>query len=63
MSVALTDHFHLVAQAPGGVKRLRELILTLAVQLKVVAQNGYERPADSTCVPSCQDPADQSPAF
>jgi hypothetical protein len=28
----LVRHFDLIAQAPGGVARLRELILTLAVQ-------------------------------
>jgi type I restriction enzyme S subunit len=44
MSAKLTDHFHLVAQAPGGVKRLRELILTLAVQGKLVPQDVSDEP-------------------
>lgn len=35
-------HFHEIANAPGGVVRLRELILTLAVQGKVVDQNPSE---------------------
>jgi len=37
--------FHTVAQAPGGVARLRELILTLAVQGKLVAQDASDEPA------------------
>jgi type I restriction enzyme S subunit len=35
----LVRHFDLIAQAPGGVARLRELILTLAVQGKLVPQD------------------------
>lgn len=35
----LVQHLDLIAQAPGGVARLRELILTLAVQGKLVPQD------------------------
>jgi len=38
-------HFELMATAPGGVKRLRELILTLAVQGKLVPQDRKDEPA------------------
>ncbi|RYF82904.1 MAG: hypothetical protein EOO29_05380 [Comamonadaceae bacterium] len=41
----LAQHFDLLATAPGGVARLRELILTLAVQGKLVAQDAREEPA------------------
>lgn len=35
----LVRHFELIARAPGGVARLRKLILTLAVQGKLVPQD------------------------
>lgn len=41
----LLSNLNLLATAPGGVARLRELILTLAVQGKLVAQNPKDAPA------------------
>ncbi|WP_234267446.1 restriction endonuclease subunit S [Hydrogenophaga sp. NFH-34] len=41
----LVQHFELMATAPGGVARLRELILTLAVQGKLVPQDPSAEPA------------------
>ncbi len=41
----LVQHFELMAAAPGGVAKLRELILTLAVQGKLVPQDAQDEPA------------------
>jgi len=41
----LLRDFDVIAQAPGGVVRLRELILTLAVQGKLVPQDARDEPA------------------
>ncbi|MFM0414382.1 restriction endonuclease subunit S [Paraburkholderia aromaticivorans] len=41
----LTEGFNLLATAPDGIKRLRELILSLAVQGKLVPQDTNEAPA------------------
>ncbi|RQG99824.1 restriction endonuclease subunit S [Paraburkholderia dinghuensis] len=41
----LTEGFNLLATAPDGIKRLRELILSLAVQGKLVPQDPNDEPA------------------
>lgn len=39
------ENFHTIANAPGGIARLREMILQLAVQGKLVEQNPDDEPA------------------
>ena len=46
MNAQLLPHLDAVATAPGGVARLRELILTLAVQGKLVPQDPADESAD-----------------
>ena len=46
MSRLVTDHLPLLAGAPNGVKKLRELILELAVRGKLVAQDSGDEPAE-----------------
>ena len=41
------EHFSTFAEAPNGVAKLRELILQLAVQGKLVPQDSNEEPADA----------------
>lgn len=43
--MTLTEGFNLLATAPDGIKRLRELILSLAVQGKLVPQDPNDEPA------------------
>lgn len=45
LQLPLVQHFELMATAPGGVARLRELILALAVQGKLVSRDPNDKPA------------------
>ncbi|UST80550.1 restriction endonuclease subunit S [Pseudomonas siliginis] len=45
MTALLTDKLPLLAGAPNGIKKLRELILELAVRGKLVAQDPSDEPA------------------
>lgn len=45
MSAVLTDNLPLLAGAPNGIKKLRELILDLAVRGKLVPQDANDEPA------------------
>ena len=45
MTALLTDNLPLLAGAPNGVKKLRELILELAVRGKLVPQDSNDEPA------------------
>ena len=41
-----TENFPTLVTSPGGIAKLRELILQLAVQGKLVDQNPNDEPAD-----------------
>jgi type I restriction enzyme, S subunit len=43
------SHFETIADAPGGIARLRQLILQLAVQGRLVAQNPTDEPVSVVC--------------
>lgn len=45
MSVILSEHIPLLATAPGGIRKLRGLILELAVRGKLVPQDPNDEPA------------------
>ena len=45
MSVALSEHLPLLATAPDGIQKLRELILQMAVMGKLVPQDPNDEPA------------------
>jgi type I restriction enzyme S subunit len=45
VSVVLSEHLPLLATAPGGIQKLRDLILELAVRGKLVPQNCNDEPA------------------
>ncbi len=45
MTALLTDNLPLLAGAPNGIKKLRELILELAVRGKLVPQQSEESSA------------------
>lgn len=45
MTALLTDNFPLLTGAPNGIKKLRELILELAIRGKLVAQDPNDEPA------------------
>jgi len=40
-------HFETFADAPNGMKRLRELVFRLAIQGKLVPQDSHDQPADA----------------
>ena len=44
----LAEQFELLADAPNGVEKLRELVFGLAVQGKLVEQDGEDSPAEET---------------
>ena len=41
------EHFQTFADAPNGMKRLREFVFRLAIQGKLVPQNSRDQPAES----------------
>ncbi len=48
MARELVEAFGVLAEAPGGVKRLRELVLQLAVRGKLVPQDPGDEPAETS---------------
>lgn len=46
MNLALSEHLPLIASAPEGIQKLRELILDLAVRGKLVPQDPNDEPAN-----------------
>ena len=51
------DKFNLFADAPGAVARMREMVLELAVQGRLVSQSPSDEPADSLAVTIAEDRA------
>jgi len=45
----LEKHFDITFAAPDGIKKLRELILTLAMQGKLVEQDPQDQPPGNYC--------------
>ena len=43
------DNLGVIAEAPNGIQKLREMILQLAVQGKLVPQDHHDEPASSLC--------------
>ena len=41
----MSENFDLIIETPGGIKKLRQLILTLAMQGKLVPQDASDQPA------------------
>lgn len=57
MSVVLSEHLPLLSTATGGIKKLRELILELAVRGKLVPQDFDDEPAEEILQRIAQDRA------
>lgn len=45
MTVLLNENLHLLSRSPAGIRKLRELILEMAVRGKLVPQNPNDEPA------------------
>jgi len=45
IALLLKQHFDTALESPDGIKKLRELILTLAMQGKLVKQDPNDQPA------------------
>lgn len=57
MTVLLTDNMPLLVGAPNGIKKLRELILELAVRGKLVPQDSSDEPASELLKQIAEDKA------